>query len=907
MIDSADSNLTGQTIQRYRILEQIGEGGMGVVYKAEDTRLDRIVALKFLAPRLQQDHDSRKRFEREAKAAASLNHPNICTVYEIGEYERQIFIAMAFIDGAALDDQIAERPFKLQDALDIALQAAEGLGEAHRHDVVHRDIKPGNLMLSPLPNGGSRVTLMDFGLAQLSKVSRLTASATAIGTVSYMSPEQTYGDKVDHRTDLWSLGVVLYETISGSCPFSGHYEKAVMYAITEEEHQPLTAVRSGLPIEVDWIVDKALAKSPAERYQSADELLIDLKMLQRKARMGSTHVRDAIAPPTRAEAPTVALPRPKSSKAASLAGWALAAALALALGYLLLRGPAASDPAPLYRAQQLSFDEGLSFQPSISPEGNMVVYASDRAGEGSLDIWLQHFTGGEPIRLTTDPADDSQPTFSPDGSRIVYRSERDGGGLYMLPVLGGQPRLLAPDGRDPDFSPDGRQLAYWVGQASSSFTGDIYVYSLDQGAPRRIREDFPIAREPVWLPDGERLVFAGRDSAGSQGWWITGLDASPPVRVTALDALSETHLSEAPHPRGRLGDHILFSGSVAGASKLWTLGFDRHGMPAGVSPLTTGAGFEEHPSAARNGSVAFSLLERNVDIWELPLDASGRAAGSPRRITSHSSLDTGPSVTPDGRWMAFESNRSGRGDVWIRDLTTGEERLATISEAQEGLARLSRDGRSLLYRRTIAGSPSVVHSAADGGSPKVLCEACSGPYDWTPQQDGALTRPSNAPNVVNLTALDGSTSRQVLAAPEGVLYEARFSPDGRWIAFHMLTGETSRQIFISPFLPDAASPDDWIAVTDGDGMDRNVEWSRDGRVLYFLSEGDGSRCIWGQALDPDTKQPLAEPFELQHYSSPNRSMVQAGFALSATRDKLYYAVAALRGNVWMLQQAAPLE
>ena len=901
---SPSNNLIGQIVQHYRVLEQIGEGGMGVVYKAEDTRLDRMVALKFLAPRLQQDADSRKRFEREAKAAAGLHHPNICTVFEIGDFEGQIFIAMAFIEGRPLDEHIAERPLKLDEALEIARQAAEGLGEAHRQGVVHRDIKPGNLMLSPLPDERSRVTLMDFGLAQLSKSSRLTASTTAIGTVSYMSPEQTFGGQVDHRSDLWSLGVVLYEMIGGAAPFRGHYEKAVMYAITEEDHEPLTAVRSGLPIELDWIVDKAMAKEPAERYQSAAELLVDLTTMQRKLRTGSTHGSRARSAPARvgADEPTVVLPRSPRQVSKGVAGLAAAAAVGLALGYLLFRAPAPPPGAPLYLAHQFTYDEGLSFQPALSPEGSMVAYASDRSGEGNLDVWLQHFAGGEPIRLTSDAGDDWQPTFSADGSRIAFRSERGGGGIYVLPVLGGEPRLLAPDGRDPSFSPDGRSITYWIGESSSSFTGAIYALSLDAGAPRRLRADFRIAREPIWLADGRRILFAGQDEAGEQGWWITGLDDSPPVRVTALDALSETHLSEAPHPRSRFGEKILFSASTGGSANLWTLSFNRDGSPGAVVPLTSGAGFEDHPAAADNGVIAFSLLDKNVDIWQVPLDRLGQAAGGPRRVTGVGSIDLAPSVTHDGRLMAYESSRTGNGDVWLRDLASGKERLLTVSDAKEGLPRLAPDGSLIAYRRTVANEPAVLVAGVDGSAPRFLCEQCSGPYDWSPDQRALLARRASTPSVIELFPLDGSPARPVLAQPEGVMYEPRFSPDGRWLAFHTLVTETARRIFVAPYHPDRASgPEEWIAITDGAGLDRNIEWSSDGNVLYFLSERDGAQCIWGQRLDPASKAPTGEGFELQHLSGPNRSIVRGGFALSATRDRLYYALGATQGNVWMLR------
>jgi Tol biopolymer transport system component len=725
-----------------------------------------------------------------------------------------------------------------------------------------------------------------------------------------MSPEQTFGGTVDHRSDLWSLGVVLYEMLTGSPPFRGHYEKAVMYAITEEEHEPLTSLRSGLPIELDWIVDKSLAKDPNERYQSAGELLIDISTLQRKLRSGQVSRTRPVTPAPLRDEPTVALPRATPARVTrGFWGWAAAAVLALALGAVLLTTPRQQEAQPpaYYSTQQFSYDQGLSFQPALSPEGSMVAYASDRAGGDNLDIWLQHFGGGEPIRLTQDSADDWQPAFSPDGSRIAYRSERAGGGIYLLPVLGGEPRLLAPDGRDPNFSPDGRSISYWVGESSSSFTGAIYVLGLDSGAPRRLRADFPIAREPVWLPGGRRLVFAAEDSEGRQGWWITGLDDSePPVRVTALDALPETHISEAPHPHGRLGDKILFSATTGGSSTLWTLSFDANGSPGRIEPLTLGGGFAEHPTATNGGVIAFSMLEKNVDIWELPLDAQGRAAGEPRPVTSLGSMDMAPAVTRDGRWMAYESSRTGNGDVWLEELQTGRERLLTASDAKEGLPRLSADGSMIAYRRTVDNDPGVLVANVEGGSQRFLCQDCSGPYDWSPDDKGVLARRQGVPSVVELFPTDGSASRPVLEEPGAVLYEPRFSPDGKWIAFHKLVTETSRQVFIAPYHLDRPStPEEWIAITSGNGMDRNIEWSYDGAVLYFLSGRDGGQCIWAQRLNPSSKEPLGEAFEIQHFSSPNRTIVRGGFALSASRDKLYYALGATRGNIWMMTPVQP--
>lgn len=261
---------------KYRIIELLGRGGMGVVYKAEDIKLKRTVALKFLAPELTLEKEAKERFILEAQTASSLNHPNICTVHEIDESDGQMFIAMAFIEGQSLKTRVAQGPFKLDEALDIGVQIAAGLHEAHEKGIVHRDIKSSNIMI----NAKRQAVIMDFGIAKLSGETKITRTGTTLGTVAYMSPEQARGEKVDHKSDIWSLGVVLYEMVIGQLPFKGDHEQAVMYSILNEDPEPITSLRSGVPMELERIVSKTLQKDPAVRYQHVDEMLVDLKYLK---------------------------------------------------------------------------------------------------------------------------------------------------------------------------------------------------------------------------------------------------------------------------------------------------------------------------------------------------------------------------------------------------------------------------------------------------------------------------------------------------------------------------------------------------------------------------------------------------------------------------------------------------
>ena len=277
--------MINKNISHYKIIEKIGSGGMGVVYKAQDLKLDRFVALKFLPPHLISSNDEKQRFIHEAKAASSLDHNNICNIYEIDETDDgQLFISMAYYEGETLDKTIKEKPLPVEEAIDIAVQIAQGLAKAHEKEIVHRDIKPANIMLT----ADGVVKILDFGLAKLSTQTKLTKDGTMLGTIAYMSPEQARGDEVDHKTDIWSLGVIIYEMLTGQLPFKGDYDQAVIYGIANEQPEPITGLRTGVPLELERIINRCISKDPQDRYQHADDLLSELNRLKKDSESGIT-------------------------------------------------------------------------------------------------------------------------------------------------------------------------------------------------------------------------------------------------------------------------------------------------------------------------------------------------------------------------------------------------------------------------------------------------------------------------------------------------------------------------------------------------------------------------------------------------------------------------------------------
>ena len=406
--------MIGKSVSHYKILEKLGEGGMGIVYLAEDTKLKRKTALKFLPSNTISSEEDKTRFVQEAQAAASLNHPNIATVYGIDEHEGESFIAMEYVEGQTLKDKIQSGPLKLKEAIEIAIQIAQGLHVAHEKGIVHRDIKSANIMLTPK----GQVKILDFGLVKLYGRTRVTKTGTTVGTAAYMSPEQAQGESVDHRTDIWSFGVVLYEMITGLLPFKGDYEQAMMYSILNEEPEPLTGLRTGVPMELERIVFKLLTKDPNKRYQNINELPVDLEAVDTASGKRDQIIKTAIAEGNFEKSRTTAI----------RISWKIFVTLLFSVIVftifliLLLRPHLWPMEKPVMRfSHALPRNQELG-DFAISPDGKEIIYVAGEREVGERKLYLRSLDNFDVAPIDgTDGA--SSPFFSPSGQEVVFFAE----------------------------------------------------------------------------------------------------------------------------------------------------------------------------------------------------------------------------------------------------------------------------------------------------------------------------------------------------------------------------------------------------------------------------------------------------------------------------------------------------
>ena len=616
------TSLVGRQLGSFRVVEKLGQGGMGVVYKAIDTRLKRPVALKVLVEEVTRDSTRKQRFIQEAQSASALNHPNIVTVYEIGSDGAVDFIAMEYVEGEPLADVVARGAVDVTRGLHFALQIADGLCRAHERGIVHRDLKPKNLMITP----GDEVKILDFGLAKLvepigddgadgSTATLLrTELGAVVGTPCYMSPEQAEGRAVDARSDIFSFGTVLYEMFTGNLPFRGQSAAAVLGSILRDEPPPLQSLREDVPDELARIVEKALQKDLQYRYQHMHDVLADLKKLHRDSS---------------AQKSQTAFPRAHSSHRSA---W-LAGSLAAAVAAVVLWHPWSARRTEAELRLVSSFP-GTHSAASFSPDGVYAAFQSDVGGVSQ--ICIKNLAQGEPLQITEGDVPAYRPRWSPNNDQIVFQR---GGAIWSIPPPKGIAQKIVEKGSNPSWSWDGKRLVF-------ERDDEIWVCDATGANARRIEDippirNFVVERSPSLSPDGTRIAyFQSRPNSPLGDVWMLDLQTGKAQAVTRDSAPGGTPVWT---PDGR---YIIYSSSRAGSRTLWKVAATG-GAP---TPITLGAGEDTDPELSRDGRSLIYTNTRNSFVLKL----SDTAAGSDRDVMEFRDRKiVYPSFSPDGKHIAF--------------------------------------------------------------------------------------------------------------------------------------------------------------------------------------------------------------------------------------------------------------
>ena len=901
---------SGHTIAHYQIRSVLGEGGMGKVYLAHDTKLDRKVALKILPLELAANQESMRRFTQEAKTAAALHHPNIAQIFEIGEHDNTRYIAMEFVAGETLRKLLSRRRIELKRGLEWSAQVAGGLSAAHAQGVIHRDIKPENLVVT----AAGQVKILDFGLAKLmekqngaSGESQLTTRymhsgneantvpGVIVGTVSYMSPEQALGEKVDQRTDIFSLGVVLYEIVTSERPFKGKSTIDTLHAILNQEPTRATQSNPQLPAELEDILGKALAKEPSERYQHAGDFEIDLRRLKRgiesntltSTKTTAVHQRHAATFHLKWIVVGLAL-----IVASVFAGWWLGSSGATQSGVSSLADVALTP---------LTADPGYEGEPTFAPDGQTIAYVSDRSG--NFEIFLKQIAGGPDLNITNNASDDVQPAFSPDGKQIAFVSTRSsssnllypgvdysllGGDIWVMPALGGSARRIAESGNFPSWSPDGSMIVYTRG--TSWYQPQMRRVPAQGGEAQDIPITFAAGEppQPFWL----------YPSYSSDNRWIV-FEAGPNVFVVSAEGGEAKRLVRGKRPVWSSDSQgIIYSNAEAGKNlSLWRVSFSlKKGAVSGeAEPLTVGRGRDLQAAISRDGKmIAYAAQELAFNAEILPFDAEqGRLTGTPQPATSGNNSIYFLNFSPDGRSVVFENHLGHRGHIWRVDIGSTPVQLTSDTNSDDSSPRWSPDGQTIAFvRRTAPDSQptqrgSLWLMSADGANPHLLIENAGSPM-WQP--DGRA--------IVYATIVEGRNQLFIfdlvtkgvrrLTNGLGTVPIGTFSPDGKWL-IHQSNASGNIDLRAWPL---AGGEPRFVVATPH--QDYHPFVSPSGKWLYFQLDHKNIYRVPGPAQD----WRKSDPEKITNF--PESGLFLEDPQISRDGRQLLYSRGRITGDIWIL-------
>lgn len=906
----------GTMMGRFRIVELIGAGGMGEVYRAHDDQLRRDVAVKVLPAAFAQDTERMRRLEQEARAAGMLNHPNIVVVYDIGIENGSPYVVSELLEGETLRSRLAKGALAAKRAIGYAQQIASGLSVAHRKGIIHRDLKPENIFVTR--NGQAKI--LDFGLAKQTRpitaernsATMSTQTGVVMGTVGYMSPEQLRGEPLDQRSDLFALGAILYEMLSGQRAFGGKTSADVISSTLREEPPELSELAPEMRSRLGQVVSRCLAKRPNDRFESAGDL---------------EFVLDAIAglPPEQGE-------KPSTTRRAILAisGTAVVVAAAIAVDRRVISPSSPASRSVPRTFTRLTFEAGLQSEPTWSPDGSLIAYSSNRGGK--FDIWVQPDGEGEPAQVTKSPGHNWQPDWSPDGRQIVFRSERMGGGLYVIPALGGNERKISSFGYRPSWSPDGGTILFDTQIASIGGPPRLFLATLDGGAPREILADFVkefntlSASHIGWHPAGRQISIASTHRKLGWGFWTVSVDGGRAVK-SELAPEVDSRRREADLALGKFvwapsGHTLYFEGSSHGVDNIWKVTVDPKTLrwTEGPERLTVGPGRDVGITISPDGrKLAFTVRREDTRVWVLPFDAvNARIISEGKPETPEEAPCYTAQLSPDGRKLMYFISHPGRQELWKKSLDNGTAKLLLPAD---GYLRTypcwSKDGKHLAYRRSRpakANSPSdasLVVLSDEGGDEQIITSGVGrlsdGPRDWfadgkrllalTTRPDGNRWKICDIPLAAAPHA--ESQARILASAPEHNFYVPQLSPDERWICCIKVRADEPglSALFVMP-----SAGGEMTQITDGSSYDDKVRWSPDGKTIFFLAPRDGCFNIWGIRFDPARGKSVGQPFRITEFGNPSRMATPSkqGSEVSIAANRLALPLTEASGSVWVL-------
>lgn len=874
-VEPADPTLTaadGAGFGRYAIIEEIGRGGMGVVYRARDEVLGRDVALKTILPDARINANRRKRLLREARAASKLAHPGIVPVFEVFDHDGVPWIAMQYIDGVSLDSVLAlSGPPPIGELLEQQASLASALHAAHANGVLHRDVKPSNVLIDR--NGSVRLT--DFGLArQLAgfedsvpdAVDTLTAEGLVIGTLPYMSPEQVLGRKLDERSDIFSLGALFFQMTTGRRPFEGSTDGEIIDAVLHHQPSPISHPTQTLPPQLKGIIERCLEKEPRNRYQNAGDLASDLRMLMR----GNTSMSGR-------RLSRITMPRSRNVAIVAVSVIFVLATVAL-IGWWRNQS---RTRLPRFGVRQVTDHAGLESTPAVSPNGLEIAYT--RTEERNTDIWLVDRRGGTPLRLTSHTATDRDPAWYPDGSALAFVSTRGGHeAVWRVSRFGGGPELVLDGAMDPSISPDGKSLAFSQRDASGIQRIGVAQLSDPVGLSLLTGPDDGLwdHRHPAWSPSGDTLVYED-----FRNLWLVPVTGGPAQPFTADDPPDR---EPAWAPDGR---HIYFSSAREGVRAIWR----KSKGGEFLERVTTGTGFERAPSLSADGRLlVYATHQLNASLEIVDRSTNGRARLHDARHMSQ------PVISPDGSALVFASGRESALDLWkavlVNGKPAGEPERLTRNPGSGSNPNYSPDGRWVAYHRVLEGRRDLWVVSASGGLPVQITDHPANDVvpDWSP--DGRRLAFSSDRSGSHQLWVLGIEEGAVVEDPrqitdlEGNAIRPVWSPDGQKLAFIYQT-ERERDV--------------WLADTDGRAPPRRLTTQADPRYLRWTTTGDGIMVsgYWGgERATIRSVSPAGGALEpVLDLELSNVDAEISGFDLS--RDGRFVVLSAMeyRGDVWELE------